>query len=171
MAMKNFNTAKELIDRFSLAPHPERGFYKETYRSPETIPTTALPKRFKNKRSYGTAISFLLEQGNFSAFHKIQSDECWHFYAGETLIIHIILLNGRLLSIRLGPAILAGDTFQYLVPAGAWFAVEPAAGTSYALVGCTVAPGFDFSDFVLAVPVELSKQFPQHRLLIERLCR
>ena len=169
--MQNDQPSRKIIDKFNLLPHPEGGYYKETYRSPEMISGSALPKRFKNDRSYSTAIYFLLEQGDFSAFHKIQSDECWHFYFGQTLIIQVVLLNGRLVTVKLGQNISEGDVFQYVVPAGSWFAAEPATGTDYALVGCTVAPGFDFNDFVLANPVELSKQFPQHRALVTRLSR
>ena len=162
---------RELIERFKLAPHPEGGYFKENYRSLETIPKTFLPKRFKGERNYSTAIYFLLEQGNFSAFHRIQSDECWHFYSGGRLIIHVIQLNGKLETIKLGNDFAAGEQFQAIVPASCWFASEPAPGTAYAFVGCTVAPGFDFNDFELAEADSLSKQFPQHRALIQRLCR
>ena len=163
--------AQALIDKFKLSPHPEGGYYRENYRSLEIIPKSFLPKRFKGERSYSTAIYFLLEQGNFSAFHRIQSDECWHFYSGGRLIIHVIQLNGRLDTIRLGKDIVTGEQFQAVVPAACWFASEPAPGTSYSFVGCTVAPGFDFNDFELAEAGSLSKQFPQHRQLIQRLCR
>lgn len=169
--MNNNPLAKELIERFKLIPHPEGGYYRETYRSLETIAKSALPKRFTGERSYSTAIYFLLEQGNFSAFHKIESDECWHFYAGGTLIIHVFHLNGRLEVIKLGNKFNSGEVFQAVVPAGCWFASEPAADTAYALVGCTVAPGFTFGDFVMANADELSKQYPPHMPLIKRLCR
>ncbi|MEO6730606.1 MAG: cupin domain-containing protein [Ferruginibacter sp.] len=169
--MNNTLTAKQLVEKYSLSPHLEGGYYKENYRSLETIPKAFLPKRFNGERSYSTAIYFLLEEGNFSAFHKIESDECWHFYAGETLLIHVIHLNGRLETIRLGSELQNGEQFQAVVPAGCWFASEPAAGTAYSFVGCTVAPGFDFGDFELANEEVLSKQFPQHKPLIKRLCR
>ncbi len=163
-------TAKQLVERFALSPHPEGGYFKENYRCLETIPKTFLPKRFNGERSYSTAIYFLLEKGNFSAFHRIKSDECWHFYAGETLLIYVIHLNGRLETIKLGSDLLKGEQFQAIVPAGCWFAAEPSPGTPYAFVGCTVAPGFDFDDFELAKVEILSKLFPQHKLLIARLC-
>lgn len=169
--MKNNYTVKELVEKFRLAPHPEGGYFKENYRSPEIIPGTCLPKRFKGLRNYSTAIYFLLEKGIFSAFHKIQSDECWHFYSGETLLIYVIQLNGKLDTIKLGSNIAAGEQFQAVVPAQCWFASEPAPGTEYALVGCTVAPGFDFNDLELAKWNELSKLFPQHLALIKRLSR
>jgi uncharacterized protein len=169
--MNNSFTPKEIIERFKLLPHPEGGYFRENYRSLEIIPKAFLPKRFKGERNYSTAIYFLLEQGNFSGFHRIQSDECWHFYSGGRLHIHVIQLNGRLDLIKLGSDIQNGEQFQAVVPAGCWFASEPAPGTEYTLAGCTVAPGFDFNDFEMAVFDNLSRQFPQHRAIIQRLCR
>ncbi len=164
-------TAEQLVQQFGLATHPEGGYYKETYRAAETISAAALPERFGGDRSFSTAIYFLLDQGNFSAFHKIQSDECWHFYAGGCLLIHIIHLNGELETIRLGNNISLGECFQYVVPAGCWFASESAPGTTFSFVGCTVAPGFDFADFDMADAQELINKYPQHELIITRLSR
>ncbi|HEX5150315.1 MAG TPA: cupin domain-containing protein, partial [Parafilimonas sp.] len=81
------------IDHLQLKPHPEGGYYGETYRSSGVIPASALPL-FKGDRNYSTAIYYLLEQGDFSAFHRIKSDECWHHYAGDTLLIHILNPDG-----------------------------------------------------------------------------
>lgn len=164
-------TALALIQRFNLQPHPEGGYYAETYRSAETIPPTGLPERFGSSRTFSTAIYFLLEQGNFSAFHKIKSDECWHFYAGQTLLIHVIDKEGNLTTTKLGADINQGELFQHVVPAGCWFASEPGTNTSFAFVGCTVAPGFDFKDFELAETNELVALYPQHKDLTGRLCR
>ena len=169
--MNNIITAKSLVEKYKLMPHPEGGFFKENYRSFEVVPHAFLPRRFNGDRSYSTAIYFLLEHGSFSAFHKIQSDECWHFYAGGPLNIYVIHLNGRLEIIKMGNSFQDGDHFQAVVPAECWFASEPAAGSAFSFVGCTVAPGFDFNDFVLAEEEVLSKQFPQHAALIKRLCR
>ena len=169
--MNSTITAKQLVEKFALSPHPEGGYFKETYRSPETIPKTFLPKRFSGERNYSTSIYFLLEAGNFSAFHKIKSDEGWHFYAGGTLMIHVIHLNGRLETVKLGSNIMNGEQVQAFVPAECWFASEPAPGTEYSFVGCTVAPGFDFGDFELAEVALLLKQYPQHGPLISRLCK
>lgn len=83
-------TASELIDYYQLIPHPEGGYYRETYRAAENIPHNALPTRFEGQRPFSTAIYFLLQKGNFSAFHRIKSDECWHFYAGGLMLIHMI---------------------------------------------------------------------------------
>ncbi|MBG9374829.1 cupin domain-containing protein [Panacibacter sp. DH6] len=163
--------AAALIAAYNMLPHPEGGFYKETYRSFETVDKAALPARFKGDRSFSTAIYFLLQQENFSAFHRIQSDECWHFYAGDCLLIHVIDVNGQLTTTRLGCSVLNGELFQFVVPAGCWFASEPAAESSFCFVGCTVSPGFDFEDFELAGRNKLVTQYPQHAAIINRLTR
>eukprot|EP01034_Spumella_vulgaris_P003385 gene3385-4356_t len=165
------STVQTLIEQFGLLPHPEGGYYKETYRSTESVPADALPSRFGGERSFSTAIYFLLERGNFSAFHRIHSDECWHFYAGQTLWVHLIHPNGKWETVHLGTDWQNGETFQYVVPAGCWFASEPAHGSAYCLVGCTVAPGFDFADFEMAQADELALAYPQHKEEIIRLCR
>ena len=162
---------QQLIKQFNLQPHPEGGYYKETYRSEEMINANGLPPRFLGNRSFSTAIYFLLEKGNFSAFHKIQSDECWHFYTGDALHVHVIHSDGKLETIELGNDFANGQTFQYVVPAGCWFASETAPGSEFSFVGCTVAPGFDFADFELAKADELLKLYPQHEVIIKRLCR
>lgn len=164
-------TANALIKQFNLLPHPEGGYYKETYKATEHIAKNALPERFQADRFFSTAIYFLLEKGNFSAFHKIKSDECWHFYAGETLLVYVIYSTGNLEIVRLGNNIEKGEVFQYVVPANCWFASEPAADTNFSFVGCTVAPAFDFADFELAKANTLIQQFPQHENIIKRLCR
>ena len=163
--------AQQLVQHYAMLPHPEGGFYKEAYRSEEDVAQKALPERFNGNRSFSTAIYFLLEQGNFSAFHRIKSDECWHFYAGETLLVYVLYPNGKLLITRLGNNLLNGETFQFVVPANCWFASEPAPNSNFSFVGCTVSPGFDFADFELAKVDELSNSFPEHSNLIERLCR
>jgi predicted cupin superfamily sugar epimerase len=112
-----------------------------------------------------------LQQGDFSAFHRIKSDECWHFYEGATLLIHVIERNGNYSCIRLGRKIHKGEVFQFVVPAGSWFASEAAPDSEFTLVGCTVSPGFDFADFEMANVEALSKDYPQYDSLIERLCR
>jgi len=168
--MTEFSVA-DLISYYQLLPHPEGGYYKETYRCSEQVPQHALPGRFNGDRNFSTAIYFLLEQGNFSAFHKISSDECWHFYAGGPLNVFVISTDGEVSVIKLGNNISAGETFQAVVPAGCWFASAPADNTAYALVGCTVAPGFDFADFELAERNSLISQYPQHEAIINQLTR
>jgi uncharacterized protein len=164
-------TAGQLIKEYDLQPHPEGGWYKETYRSKELLAANVLPQRFSGDRFFSTAIYFLLEQGNFSAFHRIKSDECWHFYTGHPLWVYVIQPNGLLDIIELGSDISKGQLFQYVVPANCWFASKPAAGSSFCFVGCTVAPGFDFADFELAEKHVLSNLYPQYASVIKELCR
>ena len=161
----------DLIAQYNLLPHPEGGYYKETYRSNVLLKQQSLPIGFDGDRNSSTAIYFLLEKGNFSAFHRIKSDECWHFYAGKTLLIYVIDKSGQLEIIKLGNNVLAGEVFQAVVPADCWFASEPAPDSNFSFVGCTVSPGFDFNDFELATADELSEIYPAHQALIERLCR
>jgi len=163
--------AEQLIQQYNLQPHPEGGWYKETYRSSEMIGAASLPARFGGIRFFSTAIYFLLEQGNFSAFHKIKSDECWHFYAGQTLHVFVLYDNGQLETIKLGNNILNGEVFQFVVPANCWFASRPAPESKFCFVGCTVAPGFDFADFEMAKADELTALHPQHEKIIQELCR
>lgn len=164
-------TAEELIQHFDLLPHPEGGWYKETYKSSEIIAQNALPDRFSGSRAFSTAIYFLLEQGNYSAFHRIKSDECWHFYSGEALLIYVLTPNGHLDIISLGSNIEKGERFQYVVPANCWFASKPARDSNYSFVGCTVSPGFDFLDFEMADAKSLCKQYPQHKYIIQDMCK
>jgi predicted cupin superfamily sugar epimerase len=163
--------ANQLIQQYKLQPHPEGGWYKQTYKSSEQIAADALPDRFKTNRAFSTAIYFLLEKGNFSAFHRIKSDECWHFYAGDPLLIYIIEQNGELTIISLGNDLKKGQSFQYVVSANCWFAGRPAPGSEYCFVGCTVSPGFEFEDLELASATELSAIYPGHKKIIEQLCR
>jgi len=159
------------VERYRMQPHPEGGFFAETYRSPETISAEALPPRFSGARPFGTAIYFLLEGHHFSALHRIQSDEIWHFYAGNPLDVFVLSETGGLETIRLGQNPEAGEVFQATVPAGRWFGAKPVSAEGYALVGCTVAPGFDFQEFELADRAALLAQFPQHEALVETLTR
>lgn len=164
-------TAKQYIRLLNLHPHPEGGFYKQTHQSNEFVPAKALPERFSGSRPFSTAIYYLLEQGDFSSFHKIKSDECWHFYSGGTLYIHVIGTDRNYFCIKLGSSLQNGEVFQFIVPAGAWFAAEPAPGTEFVLTGCTVAPGFDFEDFEMGNRDTLLTLFPQHYAIINQLCR
>ncbi len=162
---------KDFIVQYDLLPHPEGGYFKETYRSEIVLKEAALPDRFRGVRSCSTAIYFLLEKGNFSAFHRIKSDECWHFYAGQTLHIYVIEPSGIFKTIKLGNNMANGEFFQAVVPANSWFASEPAPESIYSFVGCTVSPGFDFEDFEMAKGEELCSIYPNHNEIILRLCR
>ena len=160
-----------LIKRYGLGSHPEGGWYKQTYKCNEQITADSLPERFGANRAFSTAIYFLLGKENFSAFHRIKSDECWHFYAGDPLLIYIIEQTGELRIISLGSDHEKGESFQYVVPANCWFASRPAPKSEYCFVGCTVSPGFEFDDFELADITELSVMYPQHKSIIIELCR
>ena len=157
------------INRLALTHHPEGGWYKETYRSEEKISIEALPERFQGDRNFSTAIYYLLEKGDFSAFHRIKSDEMWHFYDGDPMEIIEITAQGKLINHCLGLTKRSKCFPQLVIPSGSWFAARPMG--EYTLVGCTVSPGFDFTDFELASKTQLLSLFPQHRLTIDELCR
>ena len=122
-------------------------------------------------RAASTAIYFLLEGENFSAFHRLRSDEVWHFYAGSPLIVHVIDPAGTYSTILLGNDPEAGQAVQAVVTAGCWFASHVKDWKGWALVGCTVAPGFEFEDFEMAKRDELEAKYPQHREIVRRLTR
>lgn len=159
------------IEKLQLTQHIEGGAFREVYRSGLVLPRQALPLFFQGDRSASTSIYFLLGEGEFSAFHRIASDELWHFYYGDPLHIYEIGHNGRLVIHRLGSDPEKGETFQAVVKAGSWFASAPAPGSEYGLAGCTVAPGFDFADFELADRETLAGQYPEHAELIRALTR
>jgi predicted cupin superfamily sugar epimerase len=172
--MLPIRSASDYIQELALQAHPEGGWFRETYRSEEEY--EHLPRRYAGRRAFSTAIYFLLEQGQFSALHRIQSDEVWHFYDGTPLTITCITPNGALSEIHLGRNSSNGEVLQAVVPRGWWFGShisnEVAQDASvYALVGCTVAPGFDFADFEMPPRTTLVKMFPQHRSVIERLTK
>lgn len=164
-------TAAEWIASLRLTPHPEGGFYRETYRARETIDAEHLPARFGGRRVHSTAIYFLLPGDHVSALHRIKSDEVWHFYAGSPLTLAMIHPGGQLEERRLGPGPERGERFQAVVPAGSWYGASVDDRDAYALLGGTVAPGFDFADFELGDRGELLARFPQHRETILRLTR
>ena len=161
--------AQYWINRLGLSPHPEGGYYRATYKSDLTIGRSALPSSYQGDRSASTAIYFLLDGQDFSAFHRIASDEVWHFYSGSSLVVYVIDPDGDYSELHLGDG--SDEVFQAVVKAGCWFASRVKDAAGFALVGCTVAPGFDFADFELAVRSELVAAYPQHRKLIEELTR
>ncbi len=148
-------TSKEIIQKFDMEPHPEGGFYKRTFISED--------ERF-------SSILFLLLENNFSAFHKIKSDEQWNWYDGDAIVIHEIDPNGSYTK-----TILSNDeaifNFQYVVKGGNWFASECIGEKGFALCGCTVIPAFNFEDFELGKQNDLTALFPEHRDLIKRFTR
>lgn len=161
----------ELISEYNLQPHPEGGYYRQTYQSALRIPEDSLPEKFGGERFISTAIYFLLPSTHFSAFHRIKSDELWHFYSGDAIRIHVIDPDGNYTVLKLGMDHANGEYFQHVVLADSWFAAETTATTGYGFVGCTVSPGFDFQDFEMARKELLVELFPQHEQIITRLCR
>ncbi|HET6177334.1 MAG TPA: cupin domain-containing protein [Candidatus Sulfotelmatobacter sp.] len=159
------------IEKLGLMRHQEGGYYRQSYRGELEIDRTALPATFGGSRAVCTAIYFLLEGEDFSALHRLRSDEIWHFYAGGSLVVEVIDQAGKRSSILLGSDPEAGEMFQAVVKAGCWFGSRVRDGGMFALVGCTVAPGFDFADFEMGKRAELVGKYPEHREIIEQLTR
>lgn len=159
--------AEEIIKALGLLPHPEGGYFKESYRSEGEIKEDSLSTDFKGKRNYSTSIYFLLKSGMFSAFHRIKQDEIWHFHEGSSIELHIISPTGEHQKHLIGMDLAKGERPQLIVPAKHWFAAKVIEPKSFALVGCTVSPGFDFNDFELPSRKDLLSLFPQHQQLIE----
>lgn len=160
------NCSDELISRLGLQPHPEGGHFRETYRSEERVTRSGSDAT----RSAATAIYYLLRGKERSTWHRIRSDEMWHFYDGAPLHVYVLLPGGELKVLCLGnPLEHVGADFQALVPAGLWFAAECSAADGHSLVGCTVSPGFEFEEFEIAQVDLLLNDWPQQRTLIERL--
>lgn len=156
------------INHLKLIAHPEGGFYRETYRSEESIPEDGLPPRFNGKRQFSTAIFFLLRSQDKSMFHRIKSDELWHFHAGTALNIYTII-KGELVIYKLGSNPDKGELLQVVIPANCWFGAKVEQPDSYTLSGCTVSPGFDFQDFELAEKNILLELYPNLNEIIEML--
>jgi hypothetical protein len=163
------DTVDEIIEVLKLKQHPEGGYYRETYRSKGSIPKEILGKPFTGNRNYATGIYFLLTSESFSAFHKINQDEMWHFYDGSPMNLHMIAPDGRYSVIKIGNTLSEGELPQFTVPAGYWFASEVDEENSFSLLGCTVSPGFDFDDFEMPPRAQLIKQFPHLEDIITKL--
>lgn len=157
------------IEKLGLVKHPEGGHYREVYRSKEMIHENALPTRYNGKRSFSTSIYFLLRGNEVSHLHRLKSDELWHFYAGSSLTIHVIDPGGKHIEIILGSDFEKGEFFQATIEEGCWFGATVNDPSSYSLLGCTVAPGFEFGDFEIGQREELIRLYPEHKLIIERL--
>jgi predicted cupin superfamily sugar epimerase len=163
-------SAKELIEFLKLVPHPkEGGFFRETYRSAESIEGGGLPARYSSARAHGTAIYYLLTPGTFSALHRLASDEIFHFYLGDPVRMLQLTAGGTGRTIVLGPDLLADQQVQVAVPRGVWQGSILEPGGRFALLGCTVAPGFDYADYEGAKRRELLDRYPEFASLITRL--
>lgn len=143
-------TSDQLVTRYGLQPHPEGGFYRRIWCSSGRIAAQALPACYHGERPWSTSILFLLRAGECSRLHRLHSDEIWHFLLGGPLRLAVIHPDGSGEDCLLGQDLLAGQELVHVVSGGCWFGAMPCPGTTYALVGCTVAPGFDFADFELA---------------------
>jgi predicted cupin superfamily sugar epimerase len=156
--------AKYYIQKLQLKKHPEGGYYREIYRASEMFYIDQPKKSLK--RNVATSIYFLLDGTQVSKFHKLKSDELWHFYDGTPVKIFIIDEKGKLTETILGKKINNGEVFQTVIKKNNWFAAEVINKKSYSLIGCTVSPGFDFADFELANRDSLIEQFSEHSDLI-----
>ncbi len=165
-------TAQEVIAHLRLEPHPrEGGFFRESYRAAELFPAPALPARYGGPRAHGTAIYYLLTPATFSALHRLATDEVFHFYAGDPVRMLHLFADGRGQTVVLGTDILNGHCPQVVVPRGVWQGSFLEPGGAFALLGCTVAPGFDYADYESGRRKELTRQYPDFADLIQRLTR
>jgi predicted cupin superfamily sugar epimerase len=165
-------TVDEIKSMLRLEPHPrEGGFFAETYRSAETIDERALPSRYRGTRAFSTAIYYLLTSETFSEMHRLATDEIFHFYLGDSAEMLQLGPDGSATVRRIGADLLRGETPQLIVPRGVWQGTRLAPGGRFALLGTTVAPGFDFADYETGQREDLIKSFPLHRELITALTR
>ena len=165
-------SAEEIKVLLHLKPTPgEGGYFVETYRSPEYIPEETLPRRYKSGRTYSTAIYYLLTPKTFSAMHRLQSDEIFHFYLGDPVEMLQLWPDGSGRILVLGSDLLKGMQPQIVVPKGVWQGTRLLWGGEYALLGTTVAPGFEFADFESGNRNVLIKSFPQFKDLIISLTK
>ena len=155
----------------NLSTHIEGGFFKETYRSDEIISGRAIPERYGSPRCFGTAIYYMITADTFSAIHRIKSDEVYHFYSGETVEMLQLFPDGAGKTVILGADIINGMTPQVSVPRGVWQGLRLHKGGNYALMGTTVSPGFDYTDFETGSRKKLLKEYPDFKELIIALTR
>jgi uncharacterized protein len=163
-------TADEIINFFDMKPlEPEGGFFVETYRAAEKIKKSAIPIPLSSDRNISTAILYLLPAGTISTFHRLKTDEIFHFYLGNSVTMIQLHPDGNCEEIILGSDILKGQKIQALIPKGTWQGSFVNEGGKFALMGCTVAPGFDPADFEQAQKAQLLRQFPDHAEWITKL--
>ncbi len=165
----NIQEANDIINYLKLQPHPEGGYYRRVYESAHWI-TSQDKDRYNNAlRKAGSSIYYLLKETEFSAWHRIKSDEIWHYYKGSPIKIYSINEQGILITYLLGdPSINENAIFQAAIPADTWFAAELIDQTSFSLIGCTVSPGFEFNDWEIGNRNVLIKKFPQHESIIRK---
>jgi hypothetical protein len=164
---------EQIIQHFNLKPLPEEGgYYRELYRSEEIIDKSALPERYDSSRCFGTSILFLLKKGVFSALHRLKSDEVYHFHSGDPVKILLLSPNGDSRVAILGNDITKNHQPQLVIPKGTWQGCcLKNEDSEFALMGCTVSPGFEFEDFEVAERKMLIARYPQQKELITKLTR
>lgn len=163
-------SAEDIIRHLGLTPHPkEGGYFRETYRAAESHAAGHLPQRYGAARSASTAIYYLLTPTTCSALHRLKTDEIFHFYLGDPIRMLQLDADGKGRTIVLGPDVLNGQHLQVMVPRGVWQGSLLEPGGTFALMGCTVAPGFDYADYEGADRAALTKQYPDFAELIRRL--
>ncbi len=167
-------TAADLIAHLRLQPLPvEGGYFRQTYCSPESLPGASLPPRYGAPRPFGTAIYYLLtsEADSFSALHRLLTDEVYHFYLGDPVEMLLLHRDGGSQRVLLGPDVLNGQELQFVAPRGSWQGSRLVDGGQFALLGTTMAPGFDAGDFELGRREDLLARYPDRAGLIRALTR
>ncbi len=164
-------TVEKLVEALKLSPHPEGGYFRETYRSSEQLDSDALPERYEGSRNICTAIFYLITSDAFSSMHRLKTDEILHFYTGSPAVVFMIYPSGQSEKIILGSDIAAGEAPQVIAPRGVWFGIRAAGGGDYTLLGSTVAPGFAFNDFEMGDRKKLAAEYPQHSESIKLFTR
>jgi predicted cupin superfamily sugar epimerase len=161
---------KDVIELLGLQKHPrEGGYFRETYRSDGTTDGTIATHG--GVRNYSTCIYYLVTAQEFSEFHRLKTDEVFHFYAGDAVDLHMIESSGNLVTLGLGSDLSKGDRPQAVVPQNTWQGLCLKEGGAWALLGCTVAPGFDYLDYEHGSAESLLKEFPSLRNIILKLTR
>lgn len=155
------------IEKLNLKKHPEGGWFNETYRSEEIAFKQALPAGFSGERNFSTSIYYLLEGDDFSAFHRIKSDEIWHFYAGDSAVELLSIENGKIRKQFCGNNPEENQCFQVVVNKNTWFAARLVNKNGFALVGCTVSPGFHFDDFEMGTREIIEQNTELEKEIIE----
>jgi len=165
-------SAEQIIAALNLRPHPlEGGYFRETYRSEETVAAAALPPRYAADKQFGTAIYYLLTPATYSEMHRLPTDEIFHFYAGDPVEMLQLLPDGTSRIMVLGPNVLAGQQPQLVVPRGVWQGSRLVPGGRFALLGATMAPAFDYRDYEAGQREQLVRQYPDRVDLLASLTK
>ena len=157
------------VSKLGLEPHPEGGYYKQTFVSNEQVTDEELSVTYDGKRKLYTSIYFLLTSTDVSHFHRLKSDELWYYHAGSSLTVHILHENGTYEEIKLGLNLEQGEVPQALVPKNSIFGSSVMEDDAFSLVGCMVSPGFEFQDFEMFTQAELLSKYPEQKEIIMKL--